>query len=240
MRPLLAGRGTPISRAQAFSVIVLTIAAASCAARRSAPEADRRISSNASATLAAAAVSPIRVAPTSTTTTLMRGGAGAYMFNRGGGKLHTGVDVVANQSSNDREIYRVMAVSHGVIAYSRLNGGDETGYGYTIVVDHGDGYYTQYSHLATISTSAIQGNKKGDQVSSGQTIGYLADLNLPERSSGNVLLRVVAPYDKIQLHFELFAAPSGRSSSGGLASIKKDYQLMDPTTDLKSLGYSSF
>lgn len=97
----------------------------------------------------------IRMPPTPTNSTLLRGGPGAYLHNRGGGKLHSGVDIVANQSTEDRSAYRVMAVSDGKVAYARINGGDETGYGYTIVIDHENGVYTQYSHLATVASSGL-------------------------------------------------------------------------------------
>lgn len=177
-------------------------------------------------------------APTRVSNTLIRGEVGAYMARRDGGKFHTGVDIVANQSSMDKSLYEVYAVANGKIAYSRLNGGEESGYGYTIVIDHGDSTYTQYSHLAiNISKNIV---KMGDEVRAGQLIAYLADLTNNERSSGNVRTDVVKQYDKIQLHFEYFKTAPGRISNGALSTIKSNCKYLDPTPSLLSLGYSSF
>lgn len=180
----------------------------------------------------------IRVTPTVTGTTLLRGGPGAYLHNRGGGKLHSGVDIVANQSSQDRSTYRVMASGDGVVAYARVNGGEDQGYGYTVVVDHGTGLYTQYSHLAT--NASLNLVRVGDPVRAGDVIGYLADLSAGELSSGNVRADVVAQYDKIQLHFEVFRAPTGRTSTAALGTLKTGSTLIDPTGRLVQLGYASF
>ena len=182
--------------------------------------------------------SVIAQAPTDINTSLQRGGPGAFSAPRENGKHHTGVDIVANQSSPDKNIYRVMAVSAGTVAYARLNGTEETNYGYTIVIDHKNGFYTQYSHLAINASKNIV--KVGDNVSAGQVIGYLADLANNEKSSGNVRADVVLPYDKIQLHFEIYEAPTGRKSATVLSIIKQGYTLDDPTSRLKDLHYKSF
>lgn len=176
--------------------------------------------------------------PTLTTSSLLRGGPGKFNAPRESGKKHTGVDIVANQSSQDKEIYKVRAVSDGVVAYARLNGTEDTNYGYTVIIDHQNGFYTQYSHLAINASQKLV--KLGDKVKEGQTIGYLADLANNEKSSGNVRADVVKPYDKIQLHFEVFQAEKGRSSSGAIAPIKKDYVLNDPSSRFVELGYKSF
>jgi murein DD-endopeptidase MepM/ murein hydrolase activator NlpD len=180
----------------------------------------------------------IKVPPTRTDKTLMRGAVGAFGANRGGGNSHAGVDIVANQSSTDKEIYAVFAIENGKVAYARLNGSDETGYGYTVVIDHGNNQYSQYSHLATRASENLV--KVGDNISRGQKIGYLADLLNNEKSSGNVRSDVVMQYDKIQLHFECFSAPSGRVSNSSLAILKAQSILINPTQRLVSFGYSSF
>lgn len=180
----------------------------------------------------------IKVPPTRTNKTLMRGAVGAFGANRGGGNTHAGVDIVANQSSPDKEIYAVFAVENGKVAYARLNGSDETGYGYTVVIDHGNDRYSQYSHLATKASENLV--KVGDNIARGQKIGYLADLTNNEKSSGNVRSDVVLQYDKIQLHFECFSAPSGRVSNSSLAILKAQSFLINPTQKLVSFGYSSF
>jgi len=188
----------------------------------------------------ASPVPPITVPPTLTTTSLLRGGVGAFGAPRpgeGSGK-HSGVDIVANQSSENKETYKVRAVANGTVAYARLNGGEDEGYGYTIVIDHGDGYYTLYAHLAPNASSGII--QKGASVNAGDTIGYMADLKNGEKSSGNVRDDVVKPYDKIQLHFELFSGTPGLSSDGQIKPIKVGSTLIDPTQRLKDLGYQSF
>ena len=177
-------------------------------------------------------------APTSINTTLMRGGPGAYGAARDGGKKHAGVDIVANQSSADKSIYAVYAAHDGKIAYAAINGTATSGYGYTIVIDHGDGNYSQYSHLAIKASAGLA--KLGDKVKAGQVIAYLADLSKGEKSSGNVLAEVVKPYDKIQLHFECFNNKAGISSSTSLAVFHTGGFLIDPTKDLQGFGYKSF
>lgn len=181
----------------------------------------------------------IKVAPTDHNKSLLRGGPGRFGEPRGSGSSHDGVDIVANQSSADKETYVVKAVAAGKVAYAKVNGSATTGYGYTIVIDHGSDEYTLYAHLAVAATTAV-GLKVGDSVSDGQTIGYMADLKNTEKSSGNVAACVVAEYDKIQLHFEQFTAPSGRTSTGAIAPLKKDGSLLNPTSDLKGKGYGEF
>ena len=180
----------------------------------------------------------IAVTPTLTTTTLLRGSAGAFGAPRDGGTTHQGVDIVANQSSNDKSIYQVRATAAGKIAYVQINGTTTTGYGYTVVIDHQNGFYTLYAHLAVQASSGLV--TLGQNVTQGAVIAYLADLQNGEKSSGNVLAAVVGPYDKIQLHIECFEAPTGRSSTTTLVPIKQGCTLDDPTARLMALGYQSF
>ena len=180
----------------------------------------------------------IQVSPTSLTASLLRGGPGAFGAPRGDGKTHQGVDIVANQSSMDRTTYQIVATAAGTVAYARLNGTASTGYGYTVVVDHANGFYTLYAHLAINASSGVVALGQG--LGQGDVIGYMADLANGEKSSGNVLAAVVQPYDKIQLHFECFEAPSGRSSAAALSDIKGGCTLDDPTRRFTQLGYSSF
>jgi Peptidase family M23 len=180
----------------------------------------------------------ITIAPTMTSTSLLRGGPGAFGAPRGGSATHQGVDIVANQSSIDKTIYQVRATATGLVAYAQINGSATTGYGYTVVVDHGNGFYTLYAHLAINASSGLA--TVGQSVNQGDIIGYLADLANGEKSSGNVLASVVAQYDKIQLHIECFETTPGLSSTTTLALIKKGSTLDDPTSRLASLGYQSF
>ena len=180
----------------------------------------------------------IKSDPTDTITTLLRGNEGVFGAPRQGGKTHTGVDIVANQSSNDKNKYRVVAVADGVVAYAKFNGENPgEGYGYTVIIDHQNGTYTLYAHLATLASANLV--KVGDPANKGQVLGYMADLANGEYSSGNVIAKSVPIYDKIQLHFEEFQAPSGRASTDAIAPIKKNAVILDPTTDLSSHGYKS-
>src|ERR1700719_3501027 len=73
--------------------------------------------------------------PTNTARTLLRGHEGVFAAPRGGGKTHTGVDIVANQSSMNKSIYQVVAVADGTVAYAMTNGENPgEGYGYTVIV----------------------------------------------------------------------------------------------------------
>lgn len=180
----------------------------------------------------------LKAAPTDHLHSLIRGEVGAYMARRDGGKLHTGVDIVANKSSIDKKIYSVYAIAAGKVAYARLNGTESTDYGYTIVIDHGDSLYSQYSHLAVAASKDIVA--LGTEVAAGQLIAYMADPAKGELSSGNVRKDVVKNYDKIQLHFEIFMAKPNVTSTGALSTIKKDCRYLNPTADLIGMGYGSF
>jgi murein DD-endopeptidase MepM/ murein hydrolase activator NlpD len=136
--------------------------------------------------LVAQSSSIIKKTPTIVNNTLLRGDVGVFGAPRANGKSHVGVDIVANQLSSDKSVYSVRAVRDGIVAYAKFNGENaEEGYGYTVVLDHGDGTYTLYAHLATLASSGVV--KVADSVTSGQTIGYMADPANNEMSSGNVL-----------------------------------------------------
>jgi murein DD-endopeptidase MepM/ murein hydrolase activator NlpD len=178
----------------------------------------------------------IKVTPTLLGSSLLRSHEGAFGAPRANGKTHQGIDIVANRSSADKTIYQVRATSSGRVAYARINGSENKGYGYTLVIDHQNGFYTLYSHLAINASAGLV--NVGQAVSDGEVIGYLADPANGEKSSGNA--RAVAPYDKIQLHFECFEADPGLSSTARLALIKNGCTIDNPTSRLLALGYQSF
>ena len=178
----------------------------------------------------------IIISPTDTKHTFYRGRQGHFGANRGNGKKHAGVDIITNIAVHDKEKYSVKAVNSGIVAYTRINGSASTDFGYTVVIDHGNGYYTQYSHLATKASAGIV-KLKDAVLLPGQIIGYMADLSKDSRSSGNVWSEVVKPYDRIQLHFEVFTAPPGRTSNTTLAELKLTSNRVNPTTVLMKLGY---
>ncbi len=71
-------------------------------------------------------------------------------------KYHSGVDIAVNTGTN------VYACGAGKVYYA---GYDEGGYGYFIMIDHGNGLVSLYGHLSKIKVST------GQTVSKGQIIG---------------------------------------------------------------------
>lgn len=75
------------------------------------------------------------------------------------GKVHAGVDLAAKEGT----------------AYSAVHGGTVTlagwygGYGYAVIVDHGDGTETIYGHSSQLMV------KVGQQVTAGETLGLVGD-----------------------------------------------------------------
>ena len=84
---------------------------------------------------------------------------------------HKGVDIRAPAGTP------IYASASGVVTkagYER--GGAGTGYGNSLIIDHGNGYSTLYSHCLSLTVSA------GQAVSQGQLIGYVGSTG---RSTGN-------------------------------------------------------
>ncbi|TXI48869.1 MAG: M23 family metallopeptidase [Lysobacter sp.] len=181
-------------------------------------------------------------APTVHATTHIRKGAGEYGAPRewaGPGKKHTGVDIVMNQSSADAVSYEVRSVAAGKVAYVRDNGE----LGNVVIVDHGDGCYSMYAHLANqpFTPTKPGGNafvKLGQAVAAGQKIGYMRNIIGDTDPSGNAV-RVGDPTARIQTHFSLFTAPAGKTSTsiivGPIMASRDDY--VDPTALLARLKY---
>lgn len=77
-------------------------------------------------------------------------------FGKRGHRYHEGVDLAARSGT------KIVAARDGrVVRVAR-----KTGYGRTVVVDHGP-FYTLYAHLSDFAV------KKGEQVRSGEVIGYV-------------------------------------------------------------------
>jgi murein DD-endopeptidase MepM/ murein hydrolase activator NlpD len=94
-------------------------------------------------------------------------------FGGRSGRMHEGVDILANRGTP------VRAAAHGVVIYA---GDRMRGYGNAVVLDHGDEITTLYGHLDTIRVQS------GDAVGQGQRIGTVG-------STGNATTT--------HLHFEL-------------------------------------
>lgn len=77
----------------------------------------------------------------------------------GGREMHEGIDI-ATQLGNPVE-----APSNGIISYAAW----ESGYGNTVIIDHGYGVTTLYGHLSSIAV------KVGEVVKRGQLIGRIGD-----------------------------------------------------------------
>ena len=74
---------------------------------------------------------------------------------------HTGVDLILPGGGSTGAV--IVAAKSGVVEEARWAGG----YGYCVVINHGDGYKTRYAHMQSGSMSVSAGQK----VSAGQGIG---------------------------------------------------------------------
>lgn len=72
----------------------------------------------------------------------------------GGRRFHAGVDIDAPEGTH------VFASASGLVVYA----GTQGGYGKQVVIDHGDGVRTHYSHLSGILVSVGQTVEEGDTV----------------------------------------------------------------------------
>jgi murein DD-endopeptidase MepM/ murein hydrolase activator NlpD len=75
------------------------------------------------------------------------------------GRLHAGIDI-ANSIGTP-----IWASKAGTVIFA----GVESGYGNTVIVDHGNGFSTLYAHMSRISTS------QGASVGQGQTVGAMGN-----------------------------------------------------------------
>ncbi|PZV21039.1 MAG: metalloendopeptidase [Cyanobium sp.] len=103
-----------------------------------------------------------------------------YSESRGRWRMHAGVDLIVPAES------AVLAALPGT---TRLVD-DVSGYGLTVVIDHGDGWLTLYAHLLDVAVVPGQG------VSSGERIGRVGQTG-----------RATTPH----LHFELRRQRDGRT-----------------------------
>ncbi|MCI5911718.1 MAG: peptidoglycan DD-metalloendopeptidase family protein [Oscillospiraceae bacterium] len=85
------------------------------------------------------------------------------------GRVHKGIDIAANEGT---EIY---ASDQGTVVASGWNSG---GYGYMVMIDHGNGYYTLYGHCSSLTVHT------GDTVLKGSLIARVGSTG---DSTGNHL-----------------------------------------------------
>jgi murein DD-endopeptidase MepM/ murein hydrolase activator NlpD len=174
------------------------------------------------------------IAPTSTSTFRLRPATGTYLAGRAK-KAHEGVDIIATATSKDKAAFRVRASGGGKIAF--VGNSDPKGYGLTVIIDHENGEYSLYAHLA--EKASAQCVVLGDYVHEGDTVGFVYDPDTGETSSGNAKSnKGVELWERIQVHVELIEAPKGRSSKTNTKPIKTDAKITDPTSRLEKSGYS--
>jgi murein DD-endopeptidase MepM/ murein hydrolase activator NlpD len=75
-------------------------------------------------------------------------------FGGGGAEFHPGQDIAAPRGTP------VLAPAEGRV----VEAGWKSGYGQTVVIDHGNGLTTRYGHLSRIEVTAGQEIKRGDQL----------------------------------------------------------------------------
>jgi len=118
---------------------------------------------------------------------------------KGGTKTHRGIDLLARKGTPIRAVYP------GVVVYNEMNGTATEGYGFTLIIDHMNDYYTLYAHLD--SKSPLE---PGVHVAGGDIIGRVGH-------SGNASGLDEGVRD--QVHFEVIHAPSGMLDYLGIRII---------------------
>lgn len=79
----------------------------------------------------------------------------------GGSQFHKGIDFEADVGDP------VMAVADGVVSFA----GDRSGYGYTVEVDHGNGYVTRYAHNSRLVRRVGELVRAGDEIAKAGSTG---------------------------------------------------------------------
>ncbi|MDP8246865.1 MAG: M23 family metallopeptidase [Candidatus Tritonobacter lacicola] len=107
---------------------------------------------------------------------------------RGGEKKHQGIDLLARRGTP------VRAVSPGIVVYNEMNGTLTEGYGFTLIIDHLNDYYTLYAHL-----DAKPPLRVGEYVKACDVIGRIGHTGNAEGLPTGI---------RDMLHFEVIHAPS--------------------------------
>lgn len=94
----------------------------------------------------------------------------ANPFGGGGGEGHSGLDMGAPKGTP------IQTARSGVVSYVKNSG--SSGYGYHVVVDHGDGMVTLYGHCSKVYVRSGQAVQQGDVIAAVGSTG---------RSTGNHL-----------------------------------------------------
>ena len=126
-------------------------------------------------------------------------GDGHYNTCRGGGcrRRHEGLDIQAPNGS------QVVAFRSGTVVDIRPNPSGT--YGNQVVLDHGDGIYSQYGHLQ--STTVVPGQSVG----AGDEIGFVGQTGNSPRTGD------------AHLHFEIRRESALPRAAGGTTENPEDY-----------------
>ncbi len=80
----------------------------------------------------------------------------------GRGEFHTGLDIPAPTGT------KIYAAESGIV----INAGTINGYGYTVIIDHGNGLSTLYAHNSRLNVKVGQTVKRGDLIAFAGSTGY--------------------------------------------------------------------
>jgi hypothetical protein len=98
-------------------------------------------------------------------------GAGIDPYHTGSGYFSLDFDDISEKSGQQIDV-PILAAANGTVSFA---GGDpNVGYGYNIVIDHGNGYKTRYAHLKDypiVSGIITQGQQIGIMGSTGNSTG---------------------------------------------------------------------
>jgi hypothetical protein len=137
--------------------------------------------------------------------------------------LHNGIDIIKSPKNLDN----LIAHSDGTVVLvqtgyknNKLASGMAS-YGNMVKIDHGNGYYTLYAHMASVKV------KKGDKVKKGQVLGYMGNTG---RSFGG------------HVHFEVFR---GSTKIDPTPYINADLPAVEPnpvpnTNDVPHAYYKAY
>jgi murein DD-endopeptidase MepM/ murein hydrolase activator NlpD len=145
-----AGRADRSARESAAPAATSAAPAAPQAAPKTTPAAPKQ-------TKKATAPAPKKAAPKRAWVSPMPGAENTSCFGQRWGVLHAGLDLAAPENTP------IHAAGAGTVVEA---GWAFSGYGISVVIDHGNGYLTHYAHQNKVAV------KVGQKVSAGQLIGY--------------------------------------------------------------------
>lgn len=122
-----------------------------------------------------------------------RGNISSPFGPRGPEGVHAGIDISAERGS------AIRAAETGTVVDVSPNG-ERTGYGNTVIVQHGDGTLALYAHMNNFAPGIVP----GVLVERGQVIGYVGSTHLPQPETN------MAPHLHFEIHKNKHTTRSGR------------------------------